>query len=251
MHMLSSFLDWFDRHKFGVVGTLMLHTLLMLAFALGKLHSPPARVEPPALVLELEVPPTEPKPEPPNDAQEPASAANVTNRASNSTAEPDAEHPLSRRAQERMAEDIEKDLHEMEHEEFDQLAEKRRAEGKEITVPKLDPSKFDKRNYLDKAPRPVKVEGLTTVSYDLIGRTDQVLEVPAYLCKGQGKVVIRVAVDRSGEVDKAEVDANASTTANACMLDNALSSASSARFSVSAAASQPQHGTITYIFLAQ
>lgn len=248
--MLDRILDLFDRHKYGVIGTLMLHTLLLFFLNFSNLddRSAPATPEP----VELDVSSLLPEEAPPETkpSEAPAKTQEVTNRASNTTADPSEQH-LSRAAQERMAQSVDKDLHDMEKEEFDRLAEKRKAEGKEITVPQLDPSKFDKSNYMDKTPKPVKVEGLTTVSYDLVGRSDIILEVPAYLCKGSGKVVVRVAVDRSGSVTKAELDQGATTTVDACMVDNALSSASGARFSSSATAAQPQRGTITYIFLAQ
>lgn len=249
MPMLDRILDLFDRHKYGVIGTLMLHTMLLFFLNISNVdnRTAPGVPEPIEIDLSSDVPePAPPEPQP-GDAQ--ATAQEVTNRASNTTAEP--EQRLSRAAQERLAQNVDKDLHEMEKEEFDRLAEKRKAEGKEITVPQLDPSKFDKSNYMDKAPKPVKVKGLTTVSYDLVGRSDIILEVPAYLCKGSGKVVVRVAVDRTGQVTKAELDQAATTTVDACMVGNALSSAGGARFSSSTTAAQPQRGTITYIFLAQ
>lgn len=252
MQMFDRFLDWFERHKYGVIGTLMLHTMLLFTFAMSSVgdRNPPKPPEP--IVLELE---SEPAPEtaPPETkaGEEQSATMNVTNRTSNSTAEASAERPMSRAARERMAQQVDQDLHDMEQQEFARLAEERKAEGKEIVVPQLDPSKFDKSNYMEKPRKPVKVEGLTTVSYDLAGRTDIILEVPAYLCKGQGRVVVRVAVDRSGKVSKAELDLGTSSTSDACMVDNAVASASGARFSSSSTAAQPQRGTITYIFLAQ
>lgn len=245
---MTRFLDWFERHKFGVVGTLMLHTFLMFAFAMSKLKTPETKVIVPELELVMEAPPPDVTPE--EQRQKLLSAQDVTNQASNSTADPGV-RSLSRAAQERMATNVEADLHAMEQAEFERLAEERKASGKEVVIPKLDPSKFDKNNYMDKTTKPVKVEGLTTVSYDLVGRTDIVLEVPAYLCKGQGRVVVRVAVDRSGEVSKAELDPKATTTTDDCMVSNAMASASGARFSGSSTAAQPQRGTITYVFLAQ
>src|SRR5262245_19643982 len=35
------FLDWFERHKYGVIGTLLLHTLLMFALAVGQIRTDP------------------------------------------------------------------------------------------------------------------------------------------------------------------------------------------------------------------
>lgn len=104
---------------------------------------------------------------------------------------------------------------------------------------------------MEKRAKPVKVEGLTTVSYDLVGRSDVRLDVPAYLCKGSGRVVVRVAVDRNGTVTRAELDVASTNTVDGCMVEHALSSASTARFSRALTAPQPQRGTITYLFLAQ
>ncbi|MEO8733275.1 MAG: hypothetical protein ABI373_02985 [Flavobacteriales bacterium] len=250
--MFDRFLDWFDRHKFGVIGTLVVHTFLIFTLFMGTLKTEGPPVEPPPLELQMDAAPEEPTPQPQEkQSQAQDMSGKVTNLASNSTAKEGSPRPMSQAAKERMAEDVDKNLHDMEKDEFQKLADQRKAEGKEITVPKLDPSKFDPKNYTDKTPKPVKVKGLTTVSYDLVGRTDVVLDVPAYLCKGQGKVVVRVAVARTGEVTKAELDVTSSTTTNDCMVSNAISSASSARFSYSSSSPQPQRGTITYIFLAQ
>ncbi len=254
MSAYDRFLDWFDRHKYGVIGTLMLHTLLMAVFSLSSVGD--RYPQPPPQNMELDLELAMPKPEPQEEAavkpgQEDAANPNVKNLASNTTADLNAERPMSRSAQERMAQQVDQDLHAMEQSEFARLAAERTAQGRDIEVPTLDTTKFNKRNYMDKTPKPVKVEGLTTVSYDLRGRTDLVLEVPAYLCKGHGKVVVRVAVDRDGRMNKADLDASASTTTDACMVDNALISARGARFTSSSIAEQPQRGTITYIFLAQ
>ncbi len=244
-------LDLFDRHKYGIIGTLMVHTLLL--FVLFVYHVEPRSQGEGQMPIELELEAAAPEPAPQEQQADGSqgAAAQVTNQASNSTAATSADKPLSRAAQERMSESVERDLHNLEQAEFGRLAEERKAQGKEITVPELDPSKFDKRNYMEKPPKPVKVEGLTTVSYDLKGRAHLVLDVPAYLCKGSGKIVVQVAVDRSGVVAKAELDPAASSTVTGCMAENALQSAANARFTSAANAAQPQRGTITYIFLAQ
>lgn len=247
MSVLDRTLDLFDRHKYGIIGTLMVHTALMAVFVLAQISGQQVVKETPPILLVMDGPAPD-FPEEQEEREDAGQAANVTNLASNLTAQPE---PMSRAAQARMAQHVERELLNMEKDEFDRLAEQRRAEGKEITIPELDPTKFDKSNYMEKEPKPVKVEGLTTVSYDLVGRTDRVLNVPAYLCKGSGKVVVRVVVDREGNVTKADLDLQASTIATGCMAEHALASASGARFSASAKAPQPQKGTITYIFLAQ
>ena len=228
--MLESALDLFDRHKYGVIGTLMLHTMLLFVLTMARVYRHPET----ATANELQV-----------------VLADVTNRTSNATAEPDRSPPMSSAARARMGQRVEEDLRNLEQAEFDKLAEERRAQGKEVTVPQLDPSKFDKRNYLEKPTKPVKVEGLTTVSYDLAGRSDIVLEVPAYLCKGSGTVAVLVAVDAAGNVRRSELDPARTTTRDECMVEHAMASAAGARFTRSSTAPDPQRGTITYIFLPQ
>ena len=35
------FLDWFERHKFGVIGTLLLHTVIMFVLAISQIRTDP------------------------------------------------------------------------------------------------------------------------------------------------------------------------------------------------------------------
>lgn len=246
MSSIHRALDLFDRHKYGIVGTLTLHTMLLLLMLTGRIpnHAPTERADPILLIMESDV--AEPMAEQQQPAGAPATPGEVTNTASNITAD-----AIPRAAREHLAQRVEEELLDLERTEFERLAEQRRAEGKEITVPELDPSKFNKERYMEKPPKAVKVEGSTTVSYDLVGRSDIRLDVPAYLCKGSGRVVVRVAVDRDGTVTRAELDVASTTTVDACMVEHALSSATTARFSRVLTAPQPQRGTITYLFLAQ
>jgi len=246
MSSIDRALDLFDRHKYGIVGTLTLHTLLLLLMLAGRVpnHMPIERTDPIMLIMESDVP--EPVAEQQQPGEAPVTPGEITNIASNTSAE-----AIPHTAREHLAKSVEEALLDLERTEPERLAEERRAEGKEITVPELDPSKFNKERYMEKPPKAVKVEGFTTVSYDLVGRSDIRLDVPAYLCKGSGRVVVRVAVDRNGTVTRAELDVASTTTVDACMVEHALSSASTARFSRAPAAPQPQRGTITYLFLAQ
>lgn len=248
--MLDRFLDWFERHKFGVVGTLMLHTFMLFAMAMSKLPKENEAKAEQEMVMELAAPqdlPPDPMLEPPLSA-----AVEVKNLTSNITAQvqPQMRMYPGPQAQEQMASDIEEELLAFEADEFHKRDSARKAQGKEVVMPELDPSKWDPKLYLPKKNEPSRVEGLTTVTYDLVDRTDIDLDVPAYLCMGQGVVMIRVAVGQDGRVRKAELD-EGRTHADDCMRENALRSAGSARFNSSSTAADPQRGTMTYIFLAQ
>ena len=63
--------------------------------------------------------------------------------------------------------------------------------------------------------------------------------------------MIQISVESGGAVRKAEIDGTRTTTSDECILENALMSAQGAVFTSSSAASDPQKGTIIYVFLAQ
>lgn len=250
--MFGRFLDWFERHKVGVVGTLMLHTVMLFTMAMSKLPKEDDADLPPEMVMELAAPeelPPDPLLQPP--MTEPVE---VKNLAANirATAETRMRMYPGPQARERIANDVESELEDFEAAEFRKRDSARKAQGREVVMPQLDPSKWDPAKYLPKADEPARVKGLTTVTYDLDHpkRSDVFLEIPAYLCIGQGAVVISVAVARDGRVLRAELD-EVRTQADDCMRDNALRSARAARFNSAGDAPEPQRGTITYIFLAQ
>ncbi|MBX2973381.1 MAG: hypothetical protein KF797_09775, partial [Flavobacteriales bacterium] len=240
------FLDWFEEHKYSIIGTLAVHTVLLFLFSLAQLHTKPQDVIQGETYVEL-IPPAEAEQliqrmENPELAEQ----MQVTNATSNIT----AERVMSSFSHARMAERVESDLRAMEQAEFDRLAQERRDAGEEIVIPQLDPSKWNKEQYMKSAAEPVKVEGATTVWHDLKGRTRDD-DVPGYLCKEMGRVAISVQVDRQGRVLKAELDASRSQGADDCMLEHAMASAKRARFNALSTAPDPQKGTLYFLFMAQ
>lgn len=249
--MGTTFLEWFDRNKVGIIGSLMLHTTLLFYFAMQDLRSVPEEFERSELRMEVAPPITEEEFE--RIEQQLVAPQEVKALTSNVTAQV-AVPQLSARAQERMAESIEKELSAMEQAEFERLKAERAARGDEINMPELDPSKWDPNRYQEKTePKPTKVEGVAMVSYDLNDETRVAIDLhrPGFQCRGGGVVLVRVSVDASGRVTKAEVDTGASTTSDDCLVEKAMDSARSARFSRSATAPDPQKGWIKYIFLSQ
>jgi len=243
---MNSFLDWFEGHKYGIIGTLAIHSLLLFLFTMAQLQTKPQE----ELMGEMyvEVLPPEVAEEVIQRIEHPelAEQLQVTNATSNIT----AERVMSSFSQARLAERVENDLRAMEQAEFDRLAEERREQGREIVIPELDPSKWNKEQYMKSAAEPVKVEGATTVWHDLKGRTRE-NDVPGYLCKELGRVAITVQVDQQGRVLKAELDPARSQGADECMLEHAMASAKRARFNTLGSAPNPQKGTLYFLFLAQ
>ena len=77
----------------------------------------------------------------------------------------------------------------------------------------------------------------STITYSLIGRTDEHLPIPIYLCEANGKIIVNITVNASGKVTEAYIN-NASTSANQCLRDHAMEYAKKARFDGSDKASQ-------------
>lgn len=93
-------------------------------------------------------------------------------------------------------------------------------------------------------------KGNVTVSYDLEGRRALHLEVPAYLCRGGGKVIVEINVNRMGSVVSAAVKRTYGVN-DPCVEEMAVWAAKQSLFDVNNAAEARQKGTMTYIFVAQ
>lgn len=244
--MFNALLDWFDRNKVAVIGTLTVHTTLLFLLMLLSMRNTPLPEERSEMRIELLADDEITEILERIDAGEDYVPQQVTNLSSNVTAEL-AKPSFS---SERLAQRVEEDLRAMEQAEFDRLAEERKERGEEIEMPQLDPSKWNKERYMDKAAEPVRIEGATTVWHDLQGRV-RANDVPGYLCRAQGRVAVRISVDRTGTVLRADVDAARSSQADDCMLEHAMRSVKRARFSPSPSSADPQTGTVFFLFLPQ
>ncbi|MBK8497452.1 MAG: hypothetical protein IPL52_01220 [Flavobacteriales bacterium] len=247
--MHSKFLDWFEEHKLGIIGTLTLHTLVLFALTFLHLQTVPREDE----ISDMRMDVIEPREA---DAiieriitGESTEPEKVTNLTSNIAAEL---RPSFNR--ERLAERVEEAVAAEAQAEFERLERERAERGEtDPEVPELDPSKWNKDLYMEKAAEPARVEGATTVWHDLKDplRAELHIHVPAYVCKGFGQVVINVVVDRTGQVRKAELDMARTTTVDECMVGNALRSARGAIFAGSMSAPEQHRGSIYYRFMPQ
>ncbi len=243
---MTAFLDWFERHKLGVIGTLATHSFLLFAFSLLTVNSNESGEVSQEMHMDIEtIEETDPM-LPPINRPELDATQEVTNATSNITAQKTA----FSYSPTKMAESVESDLKAFEQQEFDRLAQERHDRGEEVVIPQLDPSKWNKERYMEKAAEPVKMEGATTVWHDLTGRVRSD-DVPGYLCKEQGRVAIRIQVDQRGNVVKAEVDPAQSVSADDCMIEHAMTSARRARFNALGSAPDPQRGTLYFLFMPQ
>jgi hypothetical protein len=94
-------------------------------------------------------------------------------------------------------------------------------------------------------------KGPTSVSYYLEGRYHENLPIPVYKCQGNGKVVLKIEVNQQGYVVNLEIDRAQSNIPDACILETAEKAAKTTRFNFGNTGPAIQKGTLTYIFIAQ
>ena len=244
--MVSGFLDWFEENKVGIIGTLTLHTGVLFTLTLMSLRTAPELEK--EILIPVEVMPEAEVQELVEQMirKEMGLTEKVTNLTSNITAQT---RPYIN--QQRLSESVQTEVEAQAQAEFDRLAQERMDRGETAPViPELDPSKWNKELYMDKAAEPMRVEGATTVWHDLKDRV-RGEGVPGYLCRKQGRVAVKISVARDGTVEKAEFDNGQSFNADDCMLEHALRSAKGTRFNASGSAPDPQVGTVYFIFVQQ
>lgn len=94
-------------------------------------------------------------------------------------------------------------------------------------------------------------KGPTTVSYYLEGRYDVRLPIPVYKCQGNGKVVMDIEVNQEGYIVKFEIDRARSNIPEDCIMETAEKAARTTRFNAVSSGPSTQHGSLTYIFIGQ
>lgn len=84
--------------------------------------------------------------------------------------------------------------------------------------------------------------------YRLGNRSANVRPKPIYDCEDEGRVVVKVSVDRNGNVVSAEPGVGGSTTSSSCLLERAKQAALKTKWQADPDALETQIGTIVYRF---
>ena len=85
--------------------------------------------------------------------------------------------------------------------------------------------------------------------FSLAGRSARALPSPSNNTNKEGKVVVKIWVDREGHVTKVQAPEKGSTLTDATVVNQAKAAARKATFSAKPDAPEEQTGTITYVFL--
>lgn len=101
----------------------------------------------------------------------------------------------------------------------------------------------------DGTPGATNFSGNPGTGYSLTGRKSMKLPEPNYSSGAEGKIVVKIWVNRDGKVIKADAKGQrGSTIADEGMIKRAEAAALQAVFSASEDAAETQTGTITYVF---
>ena len=245
------FLDWFDKLKWAILGTLILHLLLIGFLAIWQIRTQPFPEDRKELAVQVIDDETMEEllklQEELRQIRESGPIHNVTNDMSAEQVRRLMDNDHRRMSNAATEEMVEEELRKLEEEEFQRLAEERTARGEDVEMPELDPSKWNPENYMPPTKR-VRITGRTTTSYFLEGRGASI-PTPAYICEGAGTIRINVRVDRSGVVRSMETDS--SSSADQCIVDAAMDFVSRSRFEPSNSAPNSQRGWIEFTFVAQ
>lgn len=243
--------EWIYAHRIGLLVTLVIYLVAAIAFLSYRIVLTSPEMGSSTMLVDLlepepEKPAVEPEKKTPNQLQS-EQFEKVMNRLSNENAkeatgkqrQSNALSEAEREAQ-RVNDMLNKgrQAYESGVREADAIANSRR------------PAKPTNSSDNDSPRQRERVKGNVVVSYDLLGRSDTYLHIPAYECQGGGRVVVAVTVNRNGRVLTATVE-KATSSSDDCILEMAITAAKNSSFNVSSSAPEKQRGTISYIFVAQ
>lgn len=241
---MSSFNKLYHQYIYGLMGTLIFHILLFSGFLIAEIDLK-KEIREEAIVIDFSVPEEvedkkvqEEKNTKRNtpSTQRDRSAA-ISNRAVNDARRNDEffdkEYLNDVKAAQKLVKDVARQLSKKVADvgDFDMPA---------ITTEGVDPDSIKNVIY----------SGKSNIHYYLENRYHLRLLNPVYLAKGGGKIIVDIAVDRNGNVVKAEPRA-ASGIKDPMLPEYARNAALRTVFNTDPSAPKVQTGTITYSFVAQ
>lgn len=244
--------EWVYAHRIGLLVTLIIYLVAAIAFLSYRivLTSPEMGTSTMLIDLlepEIEKPQQEPQAKTPEQLSD-QQFENVMNRLSNEN----AQEAKSKQRQSNALSEAEREAQRVN----DMLNKGRQTyENGLKEADAIAASKHSKPNTSTKADKDSdrsrdRVKGNVVVSYDLPGRNDTYLHIPAYECQAGGRVVVAITVNRNGKVIAATIEKTSSSNDD-CILDMAITAAKNSSFNVSSGAPEKQRGTISYIFVPQ
>ena len=240
-----------SRHRWGIIGTLMFHFMLLTIAYLSEIkqHVPETfmvLIDPESLDETPEEELERRKEELNKEVDKLYKQLDRSDPIKNVAVNKDYEEQKPTEYKPEMTdEEYERELvrNSLNNEEFEKYIENKPTLEKEVIVPK-------KEEVQEKKAQKSAYKGPGTVVYFLKGRSSVYLDIPAYTCEGAAKVTVNIEVTADGRVVKTSIDGDKSFFISDCYKKAALESAQSAIFS-RVQSPEIQKGTIEFQFIAQ
>lgn len=238
---------WVYKHRIGIIVTMSVYILVLSAMMFAKVGIRGADLSN-SILIEI---PHEPQPEPeplPQEQQVPENDPYQTQKVENVVVDRNVE--LNKELKDdrktntsdlyREAQAVQQRLEQSRQAYKDGLdaIENIRPEAKKSTINQ------------EETNRNINKQGNVTVAYDLKNRFVTHPEIPAYRCKGAGKVVVTVTVGQNGRVITAVIK-QLSGVDDECLPEMALEAARLTQFNIDYDAPARQSGEISFLFVAQ
>ena len=247
--------NFFNRHIYGILGTIVVHLVLGIIFMLMKL-SVSYRDTGKYVWIEFESP-REEKALQILDQKEKVQGYDEedywTTIAANLSNEPEEEFDIEEYMDQLKEELIESGDIIEENNYMDDRKQIKKALEAGITSYIEDKRTEEIKNKTEKTSAEIAAQyrGPTRIFYELAGRVHKNLPLPIYLCEGAGKVVVDIEVDRKGLVVTSAINESETAIVNECLYEAAKKAASLSIFNTDYSAPNRQSGKITYHFAAQ
>ncbi len=253
--LYSEFVGFLRRNKYGVMGTLAFHMLLIILLLAFKLNTKREFLESEILI---DIPPEvaeqflkeekekieealeEKKSEISKSVDELLRSIAVNQNVAKSKTDP-------KRNVDKMIEEIRKDLDDYGSDD----AAGSSGDLKEFKKDSLTDAEAKEKQKLLDSLESIEYSGPSSVYYSLEGRHKIYLPIPVFKCEGEGLVVVQIAVNQAGRVIQSKILEQESGVQDDCLFDAALQASRKTRFNISTSSPQQQIGTITYQFVKQ
>lgn len=258
---MDGILDFIEKHKYGITLAVVLHLIVFVCLNLYKVSNP---VEMPQRKVQVEIEAddyevslTPEEIEALIGKQNPNEEIRNIISDNNDDREKSYDNYSKFSTSDKSAEERVRDF---ERQAFEDAKNVRDASGEKIIKDFNSDVKIyggeNNSNSTNASSSPNAYAGKTVLSYDLKDRkpkdnNDWHIRNPGYRCKGSGKVVVIIKVDKFGLVKEAKLDETSSSGYSSCMVENAIKYALLSKFNYKENADQIQTGRIFYNFIAQ
>jgi hypothetical protein len=243
-------LDTIERHKIGILTTIIIHLLLITLFMVIQFGAMQKKKEKQQVLIDFVDPElmekaieqkkqevkTLSQQQFIKDLQKEYLGKNVAVNEAEKDAKPDID---------KMVKDIKNELN-IKDKPFEPITPE-----KKIEETKKKETVSEKRPDYNPQGERTFYKGPTTISYFLEGRKEVYIPIPVYQCQGSGTVVMDIVVNQNGYVISASINKPLSQIKEECLVEAANRFALTTRFNAKSTAPEKQRGKITYIFLAQ